>query len=218
MEAADGGVLFLDEIGELELQIQAKLLRVLEYGELLPLGASEPKKVRVRLVAATHRDLREAVGDGKFRADLFYRIGRPEVRLPSLRARPEEIPFHVDAVAQRQGLTVHSQLVETCLLRPWPGNVRELVGELERAARAAQAAKSAALRPEHLAEMAGAALAKAEAAQPVRPEALGAQDVRAALEAQGGNVSAAARALGLHRTQLYRVMRKLGISAEEPES
>src|SRR5205823_14554395 len=95
VQAADGGTLFLDEIGELDLAVQAKLLRVLEAREVLPLGASRPRPVDLRLCSATHRDLRAAVADGSFRADLFFRVGQPEVALPPLRERPEEIPFLV---------------------------------------------------------------------------------------------------------------------------
>src|SRR5690606_38947214 len=88
---ASGGTLFLDEVGELPLGVQAKLLRVLETREVLPLGASRPVKVEIGLCSATHRDLREFVAQGKFREDLFYRLGRPHVMLPALRDRREEI-------------------------------------------------------------------------------------------------------------------------------
>src|SRR5205814_5741653 len=113
-----------------------KLLRVLEAREVLPLGASRPRPVDLRLCSATHRDLRAAVADGSFRADLFFRIGQPEVALPPLRERPEEIPFLVahELAAVDAKLVAHAGFVEACILRAWPGNVRELVHELRRAA------------------------------------------------------------------------------------
>ena len=204
VQAADQGVLFLDEVAELDADVQAKLLRVLESHEVLPLGATSPKKVDVRICFATHRNLRTAVADGKFRADLFYRIAGTHVALPPLRERPEEIPF---LVARELGeLQPHAKLVEACVMRPWPGNVRELLGALRAAVQRAMADGSQIVRLRHLDDDAGMPIATpASSSEPDRP------GVEKALAENGGNIAATARALGLHRTQLYRLMKKLGI-------
>jgi transcriptional regulator of acetoin/glycerol metabolism len=140
--AADRGTLFLDEIGELEPAVQAKLLRALESREVLPLGAARPRRIELRVVAATLRDLRDEVAERRFRADLYHRIGRPEVHLAPLRERLEDIPWLAAHTAERAapGLALSPALIETCLLRPWPGNARELIGAIRRAALAASGA------------------------------------------------------------------------------
>src|SRR5262249_15941137 len=130
--AAEGGVLFLDEVAELDLDVQAKVLRVVETHEVLPLGGSKPRHVEVRMCFATHRDLSAAVAEGRFRADLYYRIGEPQVQMPSLRERREEIPWLAMRAheAAGGGPPLGAKLIEACLLRPWPGNVRELVSAI----------------------------------------------------------------------------------------
>ncbi|NMO16926.1 sigma 54-interacting transcriptional regulator [Pyxidicoccus fallax] len=212
VQAADRGVLFLDEVAELSPEVQAKLLRVLETREVLALGASRATPVDVRVCSATHKDLRAAVAAGQFRADLYYRLAQAEVRLPPLRERPEDVPWLL-AHALRDSPTapsVHATYVEACLSRPWPGNVRELLGEARRAARDATAAGSRSLRAEHLDPEAGTALTP-----PASPSAATVTPDRATVEAtlaeHGGNISAAARALGLHRTQLYRLLQRWGL-------
>lgn len=134
--AADGGTLFLDELGEMPLALQAKLLRAVEQGEVLPLGATAPVKVDVRLLAATNRDLAAEVEAGRFRADLYWRLAVFPLAIPPLAARPGDIlPL---AAAQLRRLGVASNLseraLETLLCHDWPGNVRELSNLLERAA------------------------------------------------------------------------------------
>ena len=214
LATADGGTLFLDEVAELDLEVQAKLLRVLETGELLALGAARPRPVQLRIVAATLRDLRGAVATGRFRDDLYYRIGRPEVRLPALRDRLEDIPYLVAEAVAPRGLPAHPSLIEACLLRPWPGNVRELVAEVGRAAHAAAEASRPAVRAEDLDEQAGrahAVAAAADDADPPRPKSVGLPDddaIAAALRAEAGNVSRTARRLGVHRNQLRRYLAK----------
>src|SRR6185503_15711772 len=140
-ERADGGTLFLDEIGELPLAAQVRLLRILQDGTFERVGAQRPQSCDVRLVAATHRDLREMVAAGTFRQDLWYRISVFPVRLPSLRERPGDVPHlaaHFAASAgKRLGgapLTVSPDDLALLLAYPWPGNVRELAAVLERAA------------------------------------------------------------------------------------
>ena len=211
VEAAQGGTLFLDEIGELDPQIQAKLLRVLESGEVLPVGDIRSRSVEFRLCAATHRDLRADVATGRFREDLYYRVARPSVTLPPLRDRREDIPLLVARAlaAVRSDLVAHGRLVEACCLRPWPGNIRELVAELGRAGRHALARGDTTVRIDDLASDAGVGVG-AEPPPPSDPppRQLERAEVESALAAVHGNVSAAARRLGLHRTQLYRLMRR----------
>lgn len=208
VESAHKGVLFLDEVGELDPDVQAKLLRVLETREVLPLGANRPAKVDVRFVFATHRDLRADVAAGRFRGDLFYRIEQPSVILPPLRTRPEEVPYHVAAVAGP--LPVHAAFVEACLGRPWPGNVRELRHHVAAAVEAARADAADELLAEHLDEEAGRAVGEARDVGGADPDLA---TLEAALDKSGGNVSAAARTLGVHRTQLRRWMERHGLRA-----
>jgi transcriptional regulator of acetoin/glycerol metabolism len=218
VESADGGTLFLDEIGELDAQVQAKLLRVLETREVVPLGASRPRPVDLRLCAATHRNLRHEVAAGRFREDLYFRVGRPEVILPPLRARKEDIPFLVarELFAVDAGLAAHASLIEAVCLRPWPGNVRELLKEGRRAALEAQAAGSSVVGEEHLDARAGLPLARAANSTPqVSPADVDKPALERAVAEAGGNLSAAARALGLHRTQLYRLLKKHGLRTTE---
>ena len=223
LAAADGGTLFLDELGELDLAVQAKLLRVLETGELLALGAPRPRPVALRVVGATLKDLRAEVSAGRFRDDLYFRIGRPEVRIPALRERREDIPWLCAEATRASGLAPHPSLVEACLLRPWPGNVRELMGEVTRAAHRAVELARTAVRGEDLDERAGLHLhapaptpvAAPTAAAPAPPAAGAAPRPAAlpehaaildALTAERGNVSATARRLGVRRNQLRRYL------------
>jgi DNA-binding NtrC family response regulator len=147
VQAASGGTLFLDEIAELDPGVQAKLLRVLETKKVVPLGAVTPVPVTFRLCAASHKSLRAEVAAGRFREDLYFRIGRPEVRLPPLRERREEIPWLIEhaLVAAKEAtggapFTASPELVEAFMLRPWPGNVRELLAEVRMATLSARAA------------------------------------------------------------------------------
>lgn len=163
LQSAHGGTLFLDEVAELDLAVQAKLLRVLETKEVLPLGGTRSQHIEIGLCAATLRNLREAVAEGKFREDLYYRIGRPEVGLPPLRERLEEVPHFIhQTVLAAKKLVPSPTLVEACLLRPWPGNVRELCSEVRAAAALAAAEGSDVVLPKHLDDHAGRQLGQAE--------------------------------------------------------
>jgi transcriptional regulator with GAF, ATPase, and Fis domain len=136
-EAADGGTVFLDEIGEMPIETQAKLLRVIERGEVMRLGSVQPRRVDVRYVAATNRDLQQFIAEGKFRSDLFFRLNGFSVTLPPLRKRPKEIlalaNLFLVRAAQGKPLFVTPDAQATLLAYPWPGNVRELKNVLERA-------------------------------------------------------------------------------------
>jgi PAS domain S-box-containing protein len=136
---ADGGTIFLDEVGELPLDTQVKLLRVLQEQEFEPIGSSRTIKVNVRIVAATNRDLEELVREGKFRADLFYRLNVVPLRLPSLRERLSDLPLLVTFFAQkcakklgRQIRSVSEETMRKLVSYPWPGNIRELQNVIER--------------------------------------------------------------------------------------
>ena len=223
LQDADGGTLFLDEIGELDAQVQAKLLRALESREVQQLGASKARKIDIALCSATNKDLRGLVANKTLREDLYFRIGRPMVHLPPLRDRPEEI---VALIANELGKlssapSAHVTLVEQCLLRPWPGNVRELVAEVRVAAHAALA-EGDRVMARHLSPTAGSLFATQEPgdeAKKLAPQVVDdewREKIIEALRASGGNVTGAARALGLHRTQLRRLIEKHGIAIDEP--
>ncbi len=234
IQTAHGGTLFLDEVAELSLAVQAKLLRVLETGEVVKLGASRPQNVHVRFCSATNRDLRAHVAAGKLRADLYYRIGIPRVTVPPLRERPEEIPWLIVAeilkIAPAHLLSPHPALVETCLLRPWPGNVREFLVEIRTAGQTAFSMNNPCVEPRHLHPLAGSSFAEPSEPEPQRANARSAPRIHESLRAApmnapsrsriirtlkqcGGNISASARELGAHRTQLKRWMERYNIDA-----
>lgn len=138
-EQADGGTLFLDEIGDTSLSMQVKLLRVLQEGTFLPVGATTPKKVNVRIIAATNKDLKKMIGEGEFREDLFYRINVINLALPPLRDRKDDIPLLIEHFLKKRcdeaGMplkTVAKRCMEKMLDYSWPGNVRQLENEVER--------------------------------------------------------------------------------------
>jgi transcriptional regulator with PAS, ATPase and Fis domain len=234
VQEADGGTLFLDEIAELDPQVQAKLLRVLESKELLPLGASKPRKVDFAFCSATNKDLRALVAAGTLREDLYFRVGLPAVALPALRNRPEEIPALIaqELAKLSPATTAHVSLVEQCLLRPWPGNVRELLTELRTAAQAALADGNR-VAARHLSATAGSVFGSAM--PDARPAPQDGHDsppsdgprkrmprvdvewrrrIEDALRANAGNIAATARALGLHRTQLRRLVERHGLAVD----
>jgi transcriptional regulator of acetoin/glycerol metabolism len=207
---AHGGTLFLDEVAELDLLVQAKLLRVFETREVMALGSATPRKVQIRICAATHKDLRNEVNEGRFRADLYYRIGRPEVKLPPLRERIDEIPWLWERVlhAIDPKLKVAVTTIEACAMRRWPGNVRELLQEARRAAHAALQEGTDVVRPDHLTPEAGLDFARSSGAPARSVTALDDAAIEAAFHEHGGNVTRAAKALGLHRNQLRRWLAK----------
>jgi DNA-binding NtrC family response regulator len=221
VQNASGGTLFLDEVAELDAGVQAKLLRVLETGEVTALGADRPERVDVRLVSATLRDLRSEVAAGRMREDFFFRIGMPAVAMPPLRERPEEIPWLVERALLDLGevlcaLRPQVSLIEECVLRQWPGNVRELVAEVRAAAQLA-VDDGGVVYARHLAPNAGRVVGPAVAAPKPPPkiaENIADEAIEEALRATGGNVAKAARALGMHRTQLNRWRAKRGAEGD----
>ena len=219
-EQADGGTLFLDEIGDLPPDLQVKLLRVLQEGEVVRVGATQPVRVNVRVVAATHRDLAAMVQRGQFRQDLYYRLNVFPVAVPALRDRAEDIPDLVrhftTLYAERQGKrieTVPPALLERLSRFPWPGNIRELANVIERSV---IVTTGAALQ---LAEWAtGQTSPVAPASGAVAPQAMMEVErdhIRRTLEAAGWKVSGAggaAERLGLKPTTLEARMKKLGVT------
>ncbi len=149
---ADGGTVFLDELGDIPLSVQVKLLRVLERQEILPVGAVESQRVNVRIVSATNANLTDAVADGRFRADLFYRLNVYPIHLPALRDRPEDLPILSEHFLRQFGdksLSLSPDALRAIESRPWPGNVRELKNALEHAA---IQSRGGAILAEHLPE------------------------------------------------------------------
>jgi transcriptional regulator with GAF, ATPase, and Fis domain len=217
-ELAHRGTIFLDEIGELPLEMQVKLLRVLQEQELERVGGTQTVKVDVRVVAATNQDLSEAVRDGKFRADLFYRLNIFPVRMPPLRERLHDIPLlathFVRQFAERMGKParrVAPGTLERLAHYQWPGNVRELANVLERAV---ILCNGAVIHDEHIGSLASATSAQPPASFPTLEE-VERQHLLRALEQTGGVLAGpngAARLLGLSRSTAWSRMRKLGIT------
>jgi len=227
-QMAHGGTLFLDEIADLDPAVQAKLLRVIETREVMPVGATHGATVDLGIVAASHRDLRQAVTERRFRDDLYFRLALATVHIPPLRARRVDIARLVqrEITGTGRALAAHAKLIEACCARPWPGNIRELRSAVRQAAAEALAAGRDVVRVEDLAPTAGMPLAAVDSGTrsgvvtPVeRPRVVVGEidrdTVVAALDRAHNVVSAAARSLGLHRTQLYRLMERYGISRPE---
>src|SRR5262245_11234710 len=210
-ELADGGTLFLDEVGEIPLELQAKLLRVLQEGELERVGEERTRRVNVRVIAATNRDLRAEVETGRFRQDLYYRLSVFPVELPPLRKRVEDIPLlaeHFLAIAARKFGRAKPRLtlanVQQLQRYHWPGNVRELQHVIERAVIIANGAHLAIQLPVGSAEPEDKSISAIPASDQVLTDAevrrLEADNIRAALRRAGGKVSGsggAAELLGI---------------------
>ncbi|MHC5024478.1 MAG: sigma-54-dependent transcriptional regulator [Planctomycetota bacterium] len=218
-EYADGGTLFLDEIGDMPLTMQAKLLRVLETGEIVRLGANEPRKTDVRFVCATNHDMKSLVADGQFREDLYFRIKGAEIDVPPLRARRDDIPRLVRHFAGQYAAELErpiATLTEPAMMRlvayHWPGNVRELsnvvqkmvvmcagqsidVRDVPEEIRAAESDESVGMG-----SLAGVGLDKLEK-----------EAIRQTLAMTGGNREQAARLLGIGERTLYRKLKEYGL-------
>jgi anaerobic nitric oxide reductase transcription regulator len=232
---ADGGTLFLDEVGELPLAVQAKLLRVLQSGQLQRVGSDREHRVDVRLIAATNRDLAEEVKRGHFRADFYHRLSVFPIRVPPLRERGRDVlllaGYFLEENRARLGLAslrLSADAQRALLDYPWPGNIRELEHLVGRSALRALAAHKtrpailtldAAALELHTAEVA----AQSGAAEPGEGEQAQAGSLREqvegyerrlvdqSLQRHGGNLAATARELGLDRANLNRLARRLGL-------
>jgi anaerobic nitric oxide reductase transcription regulator len=232
-EIADGGTLFLDEVGDLPLQLQPVLLRALQQGEIQRVGSDKVHRVDVRVIAATNRDLRAAVAEGRFRPDLFHRLSVFPVHVPPLRERREDIALlaaHFAEAARRRLGVPHVRLSEAAhaalAAADWPGNVRELENVVSRGVlRAAREGRDPVLvdvahldlgpglAPAQFSAAATAGGLTADAALPLadRVTAFKRAQIQAALAQNDGNWAAAARELGMHRSNLHNLARRLGM-------
>ncbi len=218
-ELADGGTLFLDEIGDVSPKLQVDLLRVLQERRFFRVGGTGEIEVDVRVIAATHRDLAREVREGRFREDLFYRLDVINLRLPPLRERREDIPLlaqeFLDRLSHelgREAAGISDQALRLLMDHDWPGNVRELENAVERAlvtcaTGALSAEDFAFLRPRSAPPAATAALLPGLTLAQVEREF-----IEATLRRTGGNVKAAAAALGIDRSTLYDKIRKYEIA------
>ena len=216
-EEADGGTLFLDEIGELPLPLQPKLLRVLEARELRRIGAAQPRKIDVRVIAATNRDLREEVNRGTFRQDLYFRLEVVRLQVPPLRERPEDIPVLAEHFRQlakpgTAGAPLSEEALANFMAHPWPGNVRELRNAVERLTVMDEMPFATQAPP-----AATGAEPVVDVQQPFKDaknalvEGFERRYVSAMLEATGGNISEAARRADIDRVYLLRLMGRYGL-------
>jgi DNA-binding NtrC family response regulator len=215
-EYANGGTVFLDEIGETSLQMHAKLLRVIQNREIQRVGSPETRKVDVRLIAATNRDLRAEVLAGHFREDLFYRLSSIEIRVPGLTERPEDIPILVQHFLKKyseaygkpiQGLTRRAQIV--LLQHGWPGNVRELENVIASAAITTTADFiDVSDFPEHLQKPQRRAGASDENWRPLPLDEVRRMHIQRVLNLCKGNRVRTAQVLGIGRTSLYRFLKR----------
>ncbi len=211
-ELADGGTLFLDEIANITMQQQARLLRVLQTGETERVGSAQTRRVDVRFIAATNADLRAEVQAGRFREDLLFRLNTIEIRLPPLRDRAEDIlPLAQYFLSRynaryRKGIAGFSDDAVLALRRyPWPGNVRELDHAVERAVLLARGDQIQAV------DLALGAAASGGPSEPQTLDELEKDTIRRALARCGGNVSLAAKELGVSRSALYRRIQRYGL-------
>jgi len=229
--SAEGGTVFLDEIGELTLDLQAKLLRALQEKEVRPVGATHRIHIKARIVAATNRDLATMVEKGTFRKDLFYRLNVVNLRLPSLRDRREDIPLlaahFLDRISREHNrkFTLSDEALRTMMRHDWPGNVRELENSLERATALSSGPvlhlgdlptqlQQQGLQQDFDARHAGMGdEAEASAAPGVKPLAdLERDAILGAIRTLNGDKLQAARLLGIGKTTLYRKLKEYGIA------
>jgi transcriptional regulator with GAF, ATPase, and Fis domain len=216
LEVAEGGTIFLDEIGELSPVLQAKLLRVLQEREFVRVGGTRAIKINVRFLAATNKDLQKAVREEKFRADLYHRLNVISLTLPALREHPEDIPALAEHFSARYAkkcnryVTGISEQALSCLMQyDWPGNIRELENAMERAVVVGASERILAEDlPETVLESAkGAGNAPAKYHDGIRN--LKKQLILGALDQASGNITEAAKILGVHANYLHRLMRNL---------
>jgi hydrogenase-4 transcriptional activator len=232
VRTATGGTLFLDEIGDLPLDVQPKLLRFLEQGEIMPIGETRPQRVDVRVIAATNADLEQRVAEGKFRDDLYYRLTVIRISIPPLRDRREEIP-HLTSLFVREiserldkpDVFLTPDTLELMAQYWWPGNVRQLRNEIQRLVALSRVGQG--IGPEHLSpEITSSAIRQQAVGQapssavrlPITSlaaavDGLEREIIEATLHQSSGNISEAARTLGLTRRGLYLKLRRLGFES-----
>src|SRR5215831_6592515 len=238
-EMADGGTIFLDEIGDMIASAQAKVLRVLQSGEFTRVGGEQTLKVDVRVIAATNRDLPAAVSAGQFREDLYFRLAVVPLRAPPLRDRPSDIPLlcasFIDASCRENGMkpkAISEEAVAILTQYPWPGNVRELRNVIERLVILSEESIGVGDLPEEIvAEVARRRREAAAAAPALLPKVelpaearalplrefrdhMEREYIRMKLDDNGWNISRTASLLGIERTNLHKKMRALGLSRD----
>jgi Nif-specific regulatory protein len=221
-QQADEGTLFLDEVGELSLECQAKLLRVIEGKAFRPVGATADVKVDVRIVAATHRDLEKDVKGGRFRQDLFFRLKVIQIRVPPLREHPEDVPelanFFLARLSSecRRNFKLAPAAMRKLAAYTWPGNVRQLRAVLESAAVMSEndALDAEAIPLPGVSEMAPAAVGTADVPPSLDMDDIETWAILRALRQTGGNVSHAAKLLGVSRDTLHTKIKKKGIDRD----
>jgi transcriptional regulator with GAF, ATPase, and Fis domain len=226
---ADGGTIFLDEIGDAPLSTQAAVLRVIENGEIRPVGASKSEFVNVRVLSATNKDLEDEIRDGNFRKDLFYRLNTFTIELPELSARREDIPLLVhhflDKLRVKLGknaLNITSDAMELLAKYSWPGNVRQLENEIERSAVVSENEETidiSDLSAELIKPDINAALKQGKAGSlKENVEKLESEMIRAALDKTSGNIMKSSQILGLTRKGLKDKMNRYGIAFNKDDS
>ena len=219
-EVADGGTLFIDEIGEMAPPLQAKLLRALEDGSIRRVGSIREIKTNIRILAATNKDLAQEVAAGRFRADLYYRLNVITIITPPLRERAEDIPLlvrHFLALEPHGPRDIEPEALELLVCHRWPGNVRELANVIERAKILAEGPRitvgdlpAEIVRPRTTEPPCPAASPTPSSGMSLK--ALERQHILRAMEAEGGNKVRVARALGISRRRLYRLLEKHGLA------
>jgi DNA-binding NtrC family response regulator len=233
-EMADGGTIFLDEVGDMILSAQAKVLRVLQSGEFTRVGGEQTLKADVRVLAATNRDLQSAVATGQFREDLYFRLAVVPLRAPALRERAEDIPLlcrsFVEQICRENGLkvkTIAPEALEILSAYQWPGNVRELRNVIERLVILSDEGIGVGDLPEEIvAEASRRPAVEVQAIVDLPSEArnlplrelrdlVERQYIRSKLDENGWNISRTSQVLGIERTNLHKKMRALGISRDD---
>ncbi len=220
---ADGGTLFLDEIGDMNIELQTRLLRVLQEGEFEPVGSTQTCKVDVRVISATHKDLEQAIADGDFRGDLFYRINTVTIDVPPLRQRKGDIAllcqFLIDQMGERlnkQVRRVGAQALACLESYDWPGNVRELENAILRAMALAQGEEiTAADLPANIRDCTEEEKPEEEVLFHAARQRFEEQFIRDALEKTGGNISQAAQQIQLGRRNLQRKIKQFDIDVSQ---
>jgi DNA-binding NtrC family response regulator len=237
-EQADGGTIFLDEIGDMIASAQAKVLRVLQSGEFTRVGGEQTLKVEVRVIAATNRDLPAAVAAGQFREDLYFRLAVVPLRAPPLRDRSDDIPLlcasFIDASCRENGMkpkAISEEAVAILTQYPWPGNVRELRNVIERLVILSEESVGVGDLPEEILAEASRRKREVTSASPALPKVelppearalplrefrdhMEREYIRIKLEENGWNISRTANILGIERTNLHKKMRSLGLARE----